>query len=225
MDLEQGAPRGEMADPAWAKPAYQQRSRQQRDRLLKAGERVFAEKGFWQAHVADIAKRAGCSVGSFYRRFQDKEAFFFSLQTDMADHAEANIGKFFNDPACLTDPLPQVFARLVRNTARTMKGIEGYYRALFELSLRGHDVWPPMRRIEIVEAARITELLRQRGVQIDEAGFKDRAHLAMRTVHGQIISAMQHGPGPFAADDPRLHTELALLLVRYLGLEAQSTRA
>jgi AcrR family transcriptional regulator len=221
MDLDQGE-RGETADPAWAKPAYQQRSRQQRDRLLKAGERVFAEKGFWQAHVADIAKRAGCSVGSFYRRFQDKEAFFFSLQTDMAAHAETNISRFFDDPACLTDPLPEVFARLVRNTARTMKGIEGYYRALFELSLRGHDVWPPMRRIEILEAERITDLLRQRGVQIDEAGFKTRAHLAIRGVHGQIISAMLHGPGPFATDDPRMHAELALVLVRYLGLEGQA---
>jgi len=220
MDLDQGE-RSETADPAWAKPAYQQRSRQQRDRLLKAGERVFAEKGFWQAHVADIAKRAGCSVGSFYRRFQDKEAFFFSLQTDMAAHAETNIARFFDDPACLTDPLPEVLARLVRNTARTMKGIEGYYRALFELSLRGHDVWPPMRRIEILEAERITDLLRQRGVQM-EAGFKTRAHLAIRGVHGQIISAMLHGPGPFATDDPQMHAELALVLVRYLGLEGQA---
>lgn len=221
MDLDERVQEGEAADPAWAKPAFQERSRQQRDRLLKAGERVFAEKGFEQAHVADIAQRAGCSVGSFYRRFQDKEAFFFSLQTDMADHAEANIRKFFDDPACLTDPLPEVFTRLVRNTARTMKGIEGYYRALFELSIRGHDVWPRMRKLSEVEAGRITDLLRRRGVSVDEAGFEDRAHLAIRAMHGQIITTMQHGPGPFTADDPRLHAELSLLLVRYLGLEAR----
>jgi AcrR family transcriptional regulator len=217
--MSEARPTAEGANPAWAKPAYQARSRQQRDRLLKAGERVFAEKGFWQAHVADIAKRAGCSVGSFYRRFQDKEAFFFSLQTDMAAHGEANIERFFSDPACLTDPLPQVFERLVRNTARTMKGIEGYYRALFELSLRGHDVWPPMRRIEAFEAARIIDLLRARGVVLDDPVIQDRAHLAMRMVHGQIISAMLHGPGPYAIDDPRLHRELALNLARYLQID------
>jgi AcrR family transcriptional regulator len=217
----EGAQPGEAAaDPGWAKPAYQQRSRQQRDRLLKAGERVFAEKGFWQAHVADIARRAGCSVGSFYRRFQDKEAFFLSLQIDMAAHGEANIARFFDDPACQTDPLIEVFTRLVRNTARTMKGIEGYYRALFELSLRGHDVWPPMRRIEILEAGRIVELLTQRGAAPADMGLGERAHLAIRMLHGQLVSAMLHGPGPFASDDPRLHRELALMLHRYLGLEA-----
>lgn len=206
----------------WTKPAYQHRSRQQRDRLLKAGERVFAEKGFWQAHVADIAKRAGCSVGSFYRRFQDKEAFFFSLQSDMAAHGRGNIVQFFDDPRCLSEPLIDVFSRLVRNTARTMKGIEGYYRALFELSLRGHEVWGPMREVEAFEAARIVGLLERRGAPPAGTECIDRATLAMRTLHGQIASTMLHGPGPYATEDPRLHRELALMLVRYLGLDAGS---
>lgn len=208
----------EAPEKGWARPAYQERSRQQRDRLLKAGERVFAELGFWQAHVADIARRAGCSVGSFYRRFHDKEAFFFALQADMAAHAEANIGKFFDDPACREGPLFEVFRRLVRNTSRTMKGIEGYYRALFELSLRGQDVWPLMRRLETIEAGYVVALLKARGVTVD-AHKQDAAHLAIRMMHGQIISNMLHGPGPFTIDDPRLHEELAHMLVRYLGLD------
>ena len=202
----------------WTRPAYQERSRQQRDRLMKAGERVFAESGFWEAHVASIAKRAGCSVGSFYRRFQDKEAFFFALQSDMAAHAEANIVKFFADPACQTEPLMEVFRRLTRSSARTMKGIEGYYRALFELSLRGRDVWPLMRRLEAIEAGRVVELLKARGIAMDPRK-QDAAHLAIRMMHGQIVSNMLHGPGPYSIDDPRLHEELALMLQRYLGLE------
>ena len=209
-------------ETGWTLPAYQERSRQQRDRLMRAGERVFAESGFWQAHVADIAKRAGCSVGSFYRRFQDKEAFFFALQSDMAAHAEANIVKFFTDPACRTEPLMDVFRRLTRNSARTMKGIEGYYRALFELSLRGRDVWPLMRRVEMIEAAQVVDLLRARGIDMDP-GKQDAAHLAIRMMHGQIVSNILHGPGPYSIDDPRLHEELALMLVRYLGLEDVAT--
>jgi len=218
MDSVKNDPATEAVDNGWARPAYQQRSRQQRDRLLKAGERVFAESGFWQAHVADIAKRAGCSVGSFYRRFQDKEAFFFALQADMAAHAETNIGKFFDDPACRTGPLIDVFQRLARNSARTMLGIEGYYRALFELSLRGQDVWPLMRGLEAIEAGLVVDLLKSRGVAVDDTK-RDAAHLAIRMMHGQIISNMLHGPGPFTVDDPRLHEELGLMLLCYLGLE------
>ena len=206
------------ADPTWTRPAYQNRSREQRDRLLKAGERAFAAAGFWQTHITDIAKRAGCSVGSFYRRFEDKEAFFLALQADMATRAEANIARFFEDPARQDESLSELMTTLARNTARTMRGIEGYYRALFELSLRGQDVWPSMRRIEAIEAEFVVKLLAQRGTPADQTIHK-RAHLAIRMMHGQIVSAMLHGPGPWAADDPELHAELGLMLMRYLGVE------
>ncbi|MDZ4376368.1 MAG: helix-turn-helix domain-containing protein [Phenylobacterium sp.] len=208
-------------DTEWALPAYQNRSRAQRDRLLKAGERVFAEHGFWQAHVADIAKRAGCSVGSFYRRFQDKEAFFFALQSYMAERSEANIATFFRDPACETDPLDVTLRRLVANSARSMGRIEGYFRALFELSLRGKAVWPSMRRLEIFEAQQLLDLLERRGIATEPC-FRERAQLAIRMMHGQVISQLLHGPGPFETGDPRLADELGLLLLRYLGLEDEA---
>jgi AcrR family transcriptional regulator len=207
------------SDPTWTRPAYQNRSREQRDRLLKAGERAFAASGFWQTHITDIAKRAGCSVGSFYRRFEDKEAFFLALQSDMAARAEANIAKFFEDPEREAEALDELIIRLARNTARTMRGIEGYYRALFELSLRGQNVWPPMRRVEAIEAEFLVRLLKARGVPVDDK-IQKRTHLAIRMMHGQIISAMLHGPGPWAADEPELHEELGLMLIRYLGIEA-----
>lgn len=206
------------SDPTWTRPAYQNRSREQRDRLLKAGERAFAASGFWQTHITDIAKRAGCSVGSFYRRFEDKEAFFLALQADMAARAEANIAKFFEDPEREAEALDELIIRLARNTARTMRGIEGYYRALFELSLRGQNVWPPMRRVEAIEAEFLVRLLKARGVPLDDK-IQKRTHLAIRMMHGQIISAMLHGPGPWAADEPQLHEELGLMLIRYLGIE------
>lgn len=205
-------------DTEWALPAYQNRSRAQRDRLLKAGERVFAEHGFWQAHIADIARRADCSVGSFYRRFQDKEAFFFALQSYMAERSKENIATFFRDPACETDPLDVMFTRLAANSARSIGRIEGYFRALVELSLRGKVVWPTMRRLELFEAEQLLDLLERRGL-VAEPDFRDRAQLAIQMMHGQVISQLLHGPGPFEVGDPRLAEELGLFLLRYLGLE------
>lgn len=213
-------------DSAWARPAHQARSREQRDRLLKAGERAFAAQGFWRTHVTDITRRAGCSVGSFYRRFQDKEAFFMALQADMAARAEANIVRFFDDPARSREGLEQIFTQLAHNTARTMQGIEGYYRALFELSLRGgHDVWPPMRRLESLQAELIVRVMSARGYTPDE-GTHEQAQLAIRMMSGHVAAAMLHGPGPWRAEDPRLHREIGRMIARYLGVEGgdQATR-
>jgi AcrR family transcriptional regulator len=213
------------ADPeqTWARPAYQTRSREQRDRLLKAGERAFAAQGYWQTHVTDITRRAGCSVGSFYRRFQDKEAFFMALQADMAARAETNIARFFDDPAREAESLEQLFTKLAGNTARTMRRIEGYYRALFELSLRGgHDVWPPMRRLESLQADHVLRLMADRGLVLGE-GAHDRAQLAIRVMSGHLAAALLHGPGPWRAEDPDLHAEMGRLIVRYLGAEAATS--
>ncbi|MGA0605972.1 TetR/AcrR family transcriptional regulator [Phenylobacterium sp. VNQ135] len=202
-------------EAGWVRPVHQSRSRAQRDRLLKAGERVFAAKGFWQAHVSDIVAQADCSVGSFYRRFKDKEALFFALQEDMAAHAQRNLEAVFDDPRWLTEPLLENMVRLMRNTARTMQGIEGYYRALFEMSLRGHDVWTPMRSLELYQAERMVAVLNQRGVETTDDTITS-AHMVIRMVHGLIISTIIHEPGPYGPGDPKFHRELAELCLAHL---------
>jgi AcrR family transcriptional regulator len=60
----------------WALPAKQARSRVTRDRLLVAGRQLLEQGVFEQTTIAGLAQIAGCSVGSFYSRFPDKEAFY-----------------------------------------------------------------------------------------------------------------------------------------------------
>lgn len=47
--------------------------------LLAAAEQVFAERGIAGAHVAEIARRAGTSKGSFYLHFQSKDDAFLAV--------------------------------------------------------------------------------------------------------------------------------------------------
>jgi len=68
--------------PDGARPALQQRSREKRDRLIKAGITAFARDGYESARVVDLAKDAGISVGVFYQRFKDKRGFFMALETE-----------------------------------------------------------------------------------------------------------------------------------------------
>ncbi|MEZ5938434.1 MAG: TetR/AcrR family transcriptional regulator [Hyphomonadaceae bacterium] len=191
---------------------------------MKAGEHVFAREGFWGAHVTQIAEEAGCSVGSFYRRFKDKEALFFALQTDMAEHAKRNIDAAFDDPNWLTSPLPEMFEQLMRNTARTIVRIQGYYRALYEMSLRGHKVWDPMRALERHQGERIAGMLEARGISIKHDDVVTAAQLAVRMINGLLISSVIHQAAPYRSDDPKLHREMALILTRYLGIEPTRTR-
>jgi len=58
-----------------ARPTFQKRSEQTRDKLVGALERLLHKKSFEEMTVAEIAAEAGVSPGSIYRRFKNKEAF------------------------------------------------------------------------------------------------------------------------------------------------------
>ncbi|MDD5220984.1 MAG: TetR/AcrR family transcriptional regulator [Candidatus Bipolaricaulis sp.] len=50
-----------------------------RESLLRSGERVFSERGYHEASVSEICRRAGLANGTFYRHFENKEEIFAAL--------------------------------------------------------------------------------------------------------------------------------------------------
>src|SRR5262245_21079979 len=63
----------------WIRPPQQARSQETLERLLDAAEHLVGEKGFEDTGVAEVARRAGSSVGAFYARFRDKDALLHAL--------------------------------------------------------------------------------------------------------------------------------------------------
>lgn len=58
-----------------ARKVHQKRSRKTRDKLLNALEKLLKEKDFAEIGVGEIAKKAGVSPATIYRRFDKKEGF------------------------------------------------------------------------------------------------------------------------------------------------------
>jgi AcrR family transcriptional regulator len=50
--------------------------------ILDAARRLFAQKGYWETHLEDIAGAAGFSKASLYNYYVDKEAIFLSIVID-----------------------------------------------------------------------------------------------------------------------------------------------
>lgn len=60
-----------------------------REKILEAAVRVFARKGYFNARVADVAKKAGVADGTIYLYFRNKEDLLVSLFDDvMKRHIE-----------------------------------------------------------------------------------------------------------------------------------------
>jgi AcrR family transcriptional regulator len=70
-------------------PTQQERHAETRRRLLSAARAVFAEKGYENASVAEVVRRAGRAQGSFYLHFANKEAVLQALLNDAMAHSKA----------------------------------------------------------------------------------------------------------------------------------------
>lgn len=65
--------------PKEVRSPKQERGIETKDRILKAAQALFSEKGYHSTNSKEIAARAGVSVGSFYSYFKDKKAVFFEV--------------------------------------------------------------------------------------------------------------------------------------------------
>jgi AcrR family transcriptional regulator len=67
-----------------AKAPRTERGRRTLRKLLDAAAEEFGEKGFHEASVSSITRRAGMALGSFYTYFDSKDALFRALVADMS---------------------------------------------------------------------------------------------------------------------------------------------
>ncbi|MFA6508243.1 MAG: TetR/AcrR family transcriptional regulator [Treponemataceae bacterium] len=64
-----------------------------RERLLRAGKRLFGEKGYHTVNIHEVTDAAGLSVGAFYRYFESKDVFF----AELIEHAGHQVRRFIHD--------------------------------------------------------------------------------------------------------------------------------
>jgi TetR/AcrR family transcriptional regulator, fatty acid metabolism regulator protein len=81
-----------------------------RSLIADAAIEVFADKGFHQARVSDIAKRAGVADGTIYLYFKNKEDLLLSIFEQKMDELLTGLGRVLADT---DDPVERIrrFAR------------------------------------------------------------------------------------------------------------------
>ena len=88
----------------------EQRRADKRSLITEAAVDVFAAKGFHQARVSDIARRAGVADGTIYLYFKNKEDLLLSIFEEKMDQLLEGLGEALADAH---DPVEQIrrFAR------------------------------------------------------------------------------------------------------------------
>ena len=56
-----------------------------REEILKAAERIFAQNGFHNSTVAEIAKESEFAIGTIYQFFKNKEELYYTMMIEKFD--------------------------------------------------------------------------------------------------------------------------------------------
>ena len=67
------------------------------EKISKAAEDLFSEKGYYNTSITDITKRADVAPGTFYIYFKDKKSVFRFLVEELSDTLRREIAIAVND--------------------------------------------------------------------------------------------------------------------------------
>jgi AcrR family transcriptional regulator len=197
------------------RPALQERSREKRDRLIKAGLSVFSRRGYAQTRMADVAAEAGVSVGVLYQRFKDKRGFFEVIVDTLAKRLERDVNEFFDEADDAWD-LHELIERVVATLVEVVERDVGFFLALITVGEEVPGVIGRIAATDRLRARRLHKLVTERGlvdrVLIDE----DKVFFALATAIRMLLVTATVDREPIRLRAPETLTELAAMLTGYL---------
>ncbi|MFP2897096.1 TetR/AcrR family transcriptional regulator [Corallococcus sp. 4LFB] len=110
------------------------RGQRTRQKLLKAAEAVFGDKGYERASIADLTRKASVALGTFYVYFPDKQSIFVEVVDELGARLRRLIAE--STAAC---------------TTRLEVEREGL-RAFFEFVRQHPNLYRVVRQAEFVDA-------------------------------------------------------------------------
>jgi len=205
----------------WSLPAHQARSRETRDKLLAAAERVFDEKGYGGSRIIDIAKAAGCSVGAVYMRFIDKEALFNGI---VEEFTSIGVMRVTEAASVATGDPAELIRAFIRGTTKQFTHRRGMFRAIIERGFEDPTALAPIMtmrtRLEAVleNALSATISRKHRDPRL-------AVRVATQMIFGFLLNSTINPFAPTKSDGPRANAELEKAVLEYLGLDEKREHA
>lgn len=203
----------------WITPPQQERSRQTLDRLLDAAEALVSEKGFADTSVAEVARRAGSSVGAFYTRFPNKEALLHALYDRYVVQAVATADDALDPERWRGASSARILRAVLRFLVAIYRDQNGLIRA-FTVANQTDPAFQGRRdRLSHYVSTRLSELLLERAHEIRHPDPARACHFGLTLVFSTLDSVMLFGemrPRDLVLDDDSLADELARAYLAYL---------
>jgi len=212
----------------WIRPARQNRSRRSLERLLDSAETLIADKGFDDVTVADIAARAGLSVGAVYARFRSKQGLLHCLQDRLVEEAHLTTDVAFDPDRWESASVEDVVGELVAFLVQIHRERCGVLRELTVSTRSEPAMISRKERLVAHVSERLSALLLPRAERISHPEPAAAVAFGLRLVLATLEQAVLHGEGDvfgIPASDEKLAAELTHAFLGYLGVDGRPANA
>lgn len=163
--------------------------------LVDTAFALLEEREFDQISIAELAQKAGYSVGAFYARFRSKDELFDAMVLrHLHDRRQAREKQF-----ATIDDSTLVHA-LLEETVHYYWSRRRFWRAALIRSIREPEFWTPIRKLshEFADSL-ISRIAARAGRQLTDAE-EANVRFAVQLAFGLINNTILNRPGPFFLD-------------------------
>lgn len=176
---------------ASSKRIRQRRSQKTYDALIATTFKLLQQREFEAISIAELAQKAGYSVGAFYARFRSKDELFDAL---LAQHIEDRLTARTRIFANATDET--LVGDLMEDLVDYYWTRRRFWRAALIRSMKEPEFWEPVRRQGHEFGAWLIERISRRAgrslSEPEQANVRFALQLALGTINNTIINR----PGP-----------------------------
>ena len=209
----------------WIRPVRQARSQETLERLLDSAEALIADKGFDDVTVAEIAARAGFSVGAVYSRFHDKQGVLHRLQDRFVDEATLTTNDAFDPERWLGASIEEIVSELTVFLVEIHRERRGVLRELLSRTRNEASTVEPKERLVAHVGEHLESLLMARADRIGHPNPAAAIRFGLRLVLSALEQAILfEGASAYGIpnSDEQLAGELTRAYLAYLDLDESS---
>lgn len=198
--------------------AKQSRSQAKHHALLEAGRRLLDTHDLVTLSVAQLTRDAGMSVGSFYSRFEDKDAWFAELLRVTGEQALQDTQALLDASRFARASHARKAALIVGHIVAIHRAHRGIFRAAHSDAARSRLYWPQLHAYGQRLADAVYDAIAPHMRQVPPAQRRLRVRIALQLVFGTLVNAVLHNPGPIGLHDKRMETELSRVFLATVRL-------
>ena len=208
-------------------PAHQARSRESLRKLLDATREVLGRYGMEGARIPRLARRAGLTPGSVYRRFQDKDALLETAILEILARQEETMETSFKPLVTSKQiSLPEFAGKIIYGMVTAYRANAGLLRGMRQFAQRRVNTTFG-KRASILEAAhfeRTVDLFLSYRKEIRHPEPRMAVSLALKMITGTLYQVVvwpaqvKEVRDLLPKDDEVLAREITRAFLRYLGV-------